>query len=48
MNSSSELSKEKIESKDIFNNLKNDYFLQKLFNNLLKKKSLDIIKYNKE
>ena len=52
MNSSSELSKEKsesnkIESKDIFKNLKNDYFLQKLFNNLLKKKSLDIIKYNK-
>ena len=52
MNSSSELSKDKkelnkIESKDIFKNLKNDYFLQKLFNNLLKKKSLDIIKYNK-
>ena len=52
MNSSSELSKEKtesnkIESKDIFKNLKSDYFLQKLFNNLLKKKSLDIIKYNK-
>ena len=38
MNSSSELSKEKsesnkIESKDIFKNLKNDYFLQKLFHN---------------
>ena len=53
MNSSSELSKEKsesnkIESKDIFKNLKNDYFLQKLFYNLLKKKSLDIIKYNKK
>ena len=53
MNSSSELSKEKsesnkIESKDIFKNLKNDYFLQKLFHNLLKKKSLDIIKYNKK
>ena len=52
MNSSSELSKEKsesnkIESKDIFKNLKNDYFLQKLFHNLLKKKSLNIIKYNK-
>ena len=44
MTSSKELSKE---SKDIFNNLKNDYFLQKLFNNLLKKKSLGIIKYNK-
>ena len=51
MNSSSELSKEKtvsnkIESKDIFKNLKSDYFLRKLFYNLLKKKSLDIIKYN--
>ena len=53
MNPSNELSKEKtesnkIESKDIFKNLKNDYFLQKLFHNLLKKKSLDIIKYNKK
>ena len=53
MNSYSELSKEKsesnkIESKDIFKNLKNDYFLQKLFHNLLKKKSLDIVKYNKK
>ena len=37
-----------IESKDIFKNLKNDYFLQKLFHNLLKKKSLNIIKYNKK
>ena len=44
MNSSSELNKE---SKNIFNNLKNDYFLQLLFNNLVKKKSLYIIKYNK-
>ena len=43
MNSSSELNKE---SKNIFNNLKSDYFLQLLFNNLMKKKSLDIIKYN--
>ena len=52
MGSISELSKEKtalnkIESKDIFKSLKNDFFLQKLFNNLLKKKYLDIIKYNK-
>jgi len=52
MNSSSELSKEKIrlnkiESKDILKKLKSDYFLQILFNNLLKKKSLEIIKYNK-
>ena len=43
MNSSSELNKE---SKNIFKNLKSDYFLQLLFNNLLEKKSLDIIKYN--
>ena len=52
MNSFSELAKDKkelnkIELKDIFKNLKNDYFLQKVFNNLMKKKSLDIIKYNK-
>ena len=47
MNSSNESSKEKIESKNIFKSLKNDYFLKLLFNNLLKKKSLDIIKYNK-
>ena len=52
MNSSNKLIKEKtelnkIESKDIFKSLKNDFFLQKLFNNLLKKKCLDIIKYNK-
>ena len=53
MNSISELSSgitelNKIESKDLFKNLKNDYFLQKLFNILFKKKSLDIIKYNKK
>jgi len=52
MNPSYELGKEKtelnkVESKNIFKNLKNDFFLQKLFYNLLKKKSLDIIKYNK-
>ena len=52
MNTSNELSKEKtesnkIKSKNIFKNLKNDYFLQNLFDYLLKKKSLDIIKYNK-
>ena len=44
MNSSNELNKE---SKNTFKKLKSDYFLQLLFNNLLKKKSLDIIKYNK-
>ena len=53
MNYTTELNKDKtelnkIESKDIFKNLKNDYFLQQLFNNLLKKKSLNIIKYNKK
>ena len=52
MNSTGELNKDKrelngIEIKDIFKNLKNDYFLQKVFNNLMKKKSLYIIKYNK-
>ena len=51
MNPSNELSNEKtelnkVESKDIFKSLKSDYFLQKLFYNLFKKKSLDIIKYN--
>ena len=44
MNSSHELNKDKTKSMDIFKNLKGDYFLQKLFNNLSKKKSLDIIK----
>ena len=46
MNSSSKFRKEKNRIKNIFKNLKSDYFLQKLFNNLMKKKSLDIIKYN--
>ena len=36
-----------IKAKDIFKNVKNNYFLQIIFNILLKKKSLDIIKYNK-
>ena len=52
MNSSNELGKEKIklnkiESKDLLNNLKSKYILQKVFNNLIKKKFLYIIKYNK-
>ena len=51
MNPSNKLSNEKtesnkVESKDIFKNLKSDFFIQKVFYNLLKKKSLDIIKYN--
>ena len=47
MNSSNAMNKEQLKSKDIFKNLKSDYFLQKLFNNLLKKKILDVVKYNK-
>ena len=35
-----------MESSSVLTNLKSDYFLQKLFDNLLKKKSLNIIKYN--
>ena len=35
-----------IKSNNIFTKLKSDYFLEKLFNNLNKKKSLKIIKYN--
>ena len=37
----------KINSKNKFKNLKNDYFLQILFDNLKKKKTLYIVKYNK-
>ena len=33
---------------NIFENLKSDYLLQKLFENLPKKKSLEILKYNKK
>ena len=52
MNSPKILNKEKIEvnnlkSKELFKNLKNDYFLKIIFNNLMKKKTLNIIKYNK-
>jgi len=50
MNSFNEMDKtelNKIEAKNIFQKLKSDYFLQILFNKLLKKKSLEIIKYNK-
>ncbi len=51
MNPSNILSNEKtelnkVESKHIFKNLKSDFFLQKIFYNLLKMKTLDIIKYN--
>ena len=47
MNSSSELNEDIAKPKDIFKNIKSKYILLKIFNNLLKKKSLDIIKYNK-
>ena len=47
MNSSSEVDKDKTESNNILKNIKSNYILRKLFNNLLKKKSLDLIKYNK-
>ena len=36
-----------IKSNDLFKNLKNDYFLLKLFDYLQSKKKLEIIKYNK-
>ena len=36
-----------IKSSDIFENLKNNFFLEKLFNNLEKRKSLYLLKYNK-
>ena len=42
MNSSDDLSKEKTESKNIFKNLKNDYFLLKLFDNLVFKEKGEI------
>ena len=35
-----------IKSKCIFNNLMSDYFLEKVFNILQKKKPFEIIKYN--
>ena len=38
----------KIQSKDKFENLKSDYLLQILFNNIQKRRLLDIIKYNKK
>ena len=36
-----------MKSKNKYEKLKNDYFLQKVFNNLEKKKLLNIVKYNK-
>ena len=40
--------KKDIKSKDEFKNLKSDYFLQKIYNYLQSKKSLEIFKYNKK
>ena len=39
--------KEEIKTKDKFVNLKNDYFLIKLFNNLERKRKLSFVKFNK-
>ena len=36
-----------MKSKNKYEKLKNDYFLQKVFNNVEKKKLLNIVKYNK-
>ena len=52
MESRNLISKEKIEKNQIksfakFENIKTDYFLEKVFNNLEKKKRLNIVKYNK-
>ena len=44
---SSSLNNDKKESKDIFKNLKSDYFLQMIFEYINKKKSFKIVKYNK-
>ena len=38
--------KNKLKSIDKFNNIKANYFLEKVFNNLKKGKTLNIIKYN--
>ena len=48
MGTSSVSNKDRINSKDIFKNLKNKYILHKIFDNLSKIKSLKIIKYNKK
>ena len=44
-NEKDELIHNKLKNK--FENIKSNYFLQKLFNNIQKKTSLEIIKYNK-
>ena len=52
MESSNLISKEKIKINQIksiskYEKIKTDYFLEKVFNNLEKKKSLNLVKYNK-
>ena len=49
INSSKENNKENESAKPnpIIEKLKSDYFLQKLYNNMTKKKKLEIVKYNK-
>ena len=47
MNPSNGLRNEKTESKGVFKKIKSDYFLRKLYDNMPKKKKLEIVKYNK-
>ena len=52
MESDNLISKEKTEKSehkfvDKFENIKSDYFLEKVFNNIMKKRCLNILKYNK-
>ena len=48
MESNSYLSKDKNESNLYLTNLKSDYFLRKLYDNMPKRKKLEIVKYNKK
>ena len=47
-NNFKKVEKNQIKSVDKLDNLKNDYFLQKVFNHLEKKKTFYILKYNKK
>ena len=46
MNPSNGLRNEKTEAKGVFKNLKSDYFIRKIFDNIQTRISLEIIKYN--
>ena len=46
MNEKDEL--KEIKLKNLIDNLKNDYFLIKVFDNMQRKKTLEIVKYNKK